>query len=192
VSASPPEAALSPALHDDALRQLRAWSAPTHEQDRLRRDYVEHLERHADALSRSGPPQHLTGSALVVDGSGENVLLTHHPKAGLWLQFGGHFEPEDLSLWHGAAREAREESGIADLTVLPHIVELNRHDLSAAFGRCRQHLDVRYVAVAPAGARHAVSEESLDVRWWPASDLPPGAPDDLVPLVRAARALTRR
>jgi 8-oxo-dGTP pyrophosphatase MutT (NUDIX family) len=192
VSASAPDATPAPGLHDEALRTLLAWSAPTPEQERLRRDYVEHLERHADGLSRSGPPQHLTGSALVVDGSGENVLLTHHPKAGLWLQFGGHFEPEDTTLWHGAAREAREESGIADLTVLPDIVELNRHDLSAAFGRCTQHLDVRYVAVAPAGARHAVSEESLDVRWWPATDLPSGAPSDLVPLVQAARALMRR
>ena len=29
------------------------------------------------------------------------------------------------------------------------------------------HLDVRYVAQAPEGARHATSDESLDVRWWP-------------------------
>jgi hypothetical protein len=31
---------------------------------------------------------------------------------------------------------------------------------------------VRFLAVAPDGAGHAVSEESLDVRWWPVDDLP--------------------
>ena len=31
---------------------------------------------------------------------------------------------------------------------------------------------MRYVAIAPADAAHTVSEESLDVRWWPADRLP--------------------
>ena len=49
------------------------------------------------------------------------------------------------------------------------------------------HLDVRFVAVAADGAEHAVSDESLDVRWWPVDALPdPGS--DLVELVALARA----
>jgi hypothetical protein len=44
------------------------------------------------------------------------------------------------------------------------------------------HLDVRFVAVAPAGAEHVVSEESLDLRWWPVDALPDPEPD-LVELV---------
>jgi hypothetical protein len=39
-----------------------------------------------------------------------------------------------------------------------------------------RHLDVRFLAVAPAGARAAVSAESLDVRWWPADALPTDEP----------------
>ena len=108
-------------------------------------------------MARSGPPAHLTGSAIVLDESGEHVLLTHHPKARLWLQFGGHFEEGDATVWHGAAREALEESGIDSLTVLPDIVDLSRHALAASFGRCREHLDVRFAAIAPADAGHRVS-----------------------------------
>ena len=49
------------------------------------------------------------------------------------------------------------------------------------------HLDVRFLAVAPTEAAVAVSEESLEVRWWPADALPdPEA--DLVELVALARA----
>ena len=179
-------------LREDAIARLRAWAPPTPGQERLRGEYLHHLEEHEDAMARSGPPAHLTGSAIVLDETGEQVLLTHHPKARLWLQFGGHFEAGDASVWHGAAREAVEESGISSLRVLPEIVDLSRHALGTSFGRCREHLDVRYAATAPDDAVHIVSAESLDVRWWPADRLPDGAPRDLVPLIEAARAIIRR
>ena len=179
-------------LREDALARLTEWAAPSDEQERLRREYLSHLTDHADAMARSGPPEHLTGSVIVLDESGEHVLLTHHPKARRWLQFGGHFESGDATMWAGAAREALEESGIESLVVLPEIVHLSRHALATSFGRCREHLDVRYAAAAPAGAGHTVSEESLDVRWWPVDRLPDGAPADLVPLIEGARRLSRR
>ena len=193
LSASPePGSAAYRRLRVDALARLDAWSAPDERQERLRQEFVAHLDAHEDGMARSGPPAHLTGGVIVLDETGENVLLTHHGKARLWLQFGGHFEVGDQSMWHGAVREAREESGIEHLTVLPGIVELSRHELAGAFGRCREHLDVRYAAVAPLDCAHTVSDESIDVRWWPAEQLPPGAPADLVPLIRAARQLIRR
>lgn len=178
-------------LRQDALATLSRWPAPDAEQEGLRVDYLAHLERHADALSRNGPPAHLTGSVIVLDPAGERVLLTLHQKARRWFQFGGHFEAADPSLLSGAAREAREESGIDGLTVLPEIVMLDRHPLGNAFGRCREHLDVRYAAVAPADAVHAVSTESLDVRWWPADRLPADTRAELHPLVTAARRALR-
>ena len=108
----------------------------------------------------------------MLDEGGEQVLLTHHHKARLWFQFGGHFEAGDASMWHGAAREAREESGIDALTVLPEIVHLDRHELaasSAAAGSTSTCASRR----SPRPARgHRVSDESLDVRWWPADRLP--------------------
>jgi hypothetical protein len=39
------------------------------------------------------------------------------------------------------------------------------------------HLDVRFVATAEREADHRVSEESLDVRWWPVDALPEIYPD---------------
>ena len=48
------------------------------------------------------------------------------------------------------------------------------------------HLDVRYVAVAPPEAEQVVSDESLDVRWWPVDDLPELEPSmhDLITIAR--------
>lgn len=179
-------------LRDDAIARLEAWRAPDERQEQLRQGFLTHLRAHDDAMARSGPPAHLTGSVIVLDAAGRNVLLTHHRRARQWFQLGGHFEPEDASVWHAAAREAREESGIDGLTVLPDIVQLDRHELIGDFGRCREHLDIRFAAIAPDEAELAVSDESIDVRWWAADALPEGTRDELAPLVEAARTLSRR
>ena len=179
-------AAFAP-LHADAVDVLTTWDAPDAGQSRLRDTYLELLAAHADGVAKAGPPAHLTASCVVLDPGGTQVLLTLHRRANAWFQFGGHLETGDVSLWAAARREAREESGIAELEPLPHPVQLDRHVLVGAFGSCREHLDVRYAAVAPRGARPAVSTESHDVRWWPVDALPEGTRAELAPLVSLGR-----
>lgn len=177
-------------LHADALAMLEGWRAPTPEQERLRERYVEHLRAHPDGMWRGCRPDHLTASTIVVDATGDRVLLTLHAKARRWFQFGGHCEPSDRTLAGAALREATEESGLAGLAVDPVPVQLSEHEVpfcgDSSAGRPVHHLDVRFLAVAPAGAEHAVSAESLDVRWWPAAALPDPEPD-LLDLVAWAR-----
>lgn len=181
-------------LHADAVRVLTAWEPPATArgaQELLRVDYLDHLARHPDAVAKAGPPAHLTASCVVLDADLEHVLLTHHRKAGQWYQLGGHLEPVDRSLRAAAEREAREEGGIDGLRTTLAPVQLDRHRLVGSFGRCEEHLDVRYAAVAPPGAQPVVSAESHDVRWWPVGDLPPGTAAELrepVDLARAALA----
>lgn len=169
------QAALQPGLHADALATLGAWEPPTPEQERLRDRYVAHLAARADGLARSCLPDHLTASTLVLDAAGERVLLTLHAKSGQWFQLGGHLEPVDATLAGGALREAVEESGLArqDLRLDPVPVVLDAHAVPfCGPGGTTHHLDVMFAATARDGAAHAVSEESIDVAWWPVGDLP--------------------
>jgi 8-oxo-dGTP pyrophosphatase MutT (NUDIX family) len=176
-------------LHADALRTLTRWAAPDGPQEQLRSAYVEHLRSHDDGMLRSCVPAHLTASAMVLDHAGQRVLLTLHRKGGFWGQLGGHCEPQDDRLAAAALREATEESGIGGLRLLGDgPVDLDRHALSTAFGTCGEHLDVRYAVVAPPGAEPVVSDESDDVAWCPASELPGAAVADLARLVQRARA----
>jgi 8-oxo-dGTP pyrophosphatase MutT (NUDIX family) len=156
----------------------------------VRDRYVAHLAEHPDGLTRGCRPDHLTASTLVLSADGAQVLLTLHAKAHRWFQLGGHVEPGDGSLADAARREAAEESGLAAFDLDPEPVQLSEHAVPfcGPHGDVH-HLDVRFVAVAPAEAAVSVSDESLAVAWWPADALPDPEPD-LVELVALARART--
>ncbi|MGK4582893.1 NUDIX hydrolase [Kitasatospora sp. HPMI-4] len=184
-------------LHADAVRALSAWSVADPDQEQLRRDYLGHLAEQPEGLYRSCLPAHITASAVVVDPSAGRVLLTLHPKVGIWLQMGGHCEPGDSTLAAAALREATEESGIRGLELLavdgvPTPVKLDRH-LVRCTGKDQPentHLDVQYVALAPAGAQALISEESLDLRWFDYDRLPELTDVSVRELVSLARKLT--
>ncbi|MDT0611713.1 NUDIX hydrolase [Streptomyces lancefieldiae] len=167
-------------LHDDAVLVLKGYTG----QDELRQAYLDHLAAHPDGMWKACGDGHITASALVIDPSRERVLLTLHKKLRMWLQMGGHCEPVDETLARAALREATEESGIAGLTLSPGgPVRLDRHPTP-----CAWHLDVQYAALAPAGAVEAISDESLDLRWFPYAEVADVADESVVRLLEAARA----
>ena len=79
---------------------------------------------------------------------------------------------DDATVADTAQREAREESGIATLTLATNnIMDLDRHELHGGF-KCAAHWDVGFVALADPSANIAVSDESEDVQWFPVNNLP--------------------
>ncbi|MFH8608117.1 NUDIX hydrolase [Streptomyces sp. NPDC018029] len=170
-------------LHDDTVLVLKGYE----DQDELRQYYLDHLAAHpADGMWKSCTDGHVTASALVVDPSRGRVLLTLHKKLRMWLQMGGHCEPGDPTLAAAALREATEESGVPGLTLLAGgPVRLDRHPIP---GPCTQHLDVQYAAMAPADAVEAISDESLDLRWFAYDEVADVADESVVRLVEATRA----
>jgi 8-oxo-dGTP pyrophosphatase MutT (NUDIX family) len=109
--------------------------------------------RHDDPFDRSIAEGHLTGSAFVLDPSGR-VLLTHHLHLGIWVQLGGHSDgegaAEDVTM-----REAREESGLADLAFhpallfadgSPRLLDVDVHRIPARRDEpAHEHLDLRFL-----------------------------------------------
>lgn len=175
-------------LHRSAVEVLSAWRPADHAQDSLRHAVLAFLDVRDDACLRECVPGHITGSALVLDHSGQHALLTLHPRIGRWLQLGGHCEPEDETIVAAALREATEESGIAGLTISPEPAALHVHPLTCSLGVPTRHLDVQFVVRAPEGAEASRSDESLDLRWWPLDALPQDCDFGLAQLAAAAKA----
>jgi len=165
-------------LHGDAVDVLTRWKAPTDYQERLRAAYVAHLDEYPDGLWRSSLPAHLTAGALVFSHDRRHVLLNLHRRARRWFHFGGHLEPGDATLAGAALREATEESGLADLVLEPDPVHLSRHSVDFCDPlRSVDHLEVSFLAELGADTEPEVSDESLEVRWWPVDELPTDEPD---------------
>lgn len=99
-----------------------------------------------DPWSRS-LPLHFTASALVVHPHSGRVLLRWHQRLRLWLQAGGHADPGERDPLQVALREAREETGLPDLTPWPdgtirHAVICH---VPAGNGEpAHEHADLRY------------------------------------------------
>lgn len=174
------------ALHADARRTLAAWRAPTSGLEETRQRMIAVLEADPTAMWRSHSHVHFTASLVVLSPDLDAVALTLHGKAKRWFQFGGHFESSDASLALAALREGTEESGLGDLVLLPQLIQVDAHELSSAFGHCREHLDLRFAARATS-TQLTRSDESDEVAWWPLDALP----DDTEASLREAISLAQ-
>jgi 8-oxo-dGTP pyrophosphatase MutT (NUDIX family) len=177
----------------DAIAVLTAWSPPDPDQTALRERMLAFVAEHGpSAADRDLRVGHLTGSALLLDHTRTHVLLTLHPFIGAWVQLGGHVEPGDASMAQAAAREALEESGISGITLDPAPLGIDWHPVRCKDSRGgrnpSEHLDLTWLAIAPAGAQHVRSDESLDLAWFPLDALPAQTDATLHRLVAAALA----
>ncbi|BBZ45568.1 NUDIX hydrolase [Mycobacterium parmense] len=176
-------------VRESAISVLTHWHPPDPAQDSLRHAVLAFVHGRPDACLRECVPGHVTASALVLDHTGTRVLLTLHPRVGRWVQLGGHCDAGDADIVAAALREATEESGVDALRIDPELAAVHVHPVTCSLGVPTRHLDLQFVAHAPAGVHIAISDESVDLRWWPVDALPDGSDDALAYLV--ARA-TRR
>ena len=92
-------------------------------------------------------PLHVTASALIVHPPTARVLLRWHQRQQAWLQVGGHGDPGETDPLTIVAREAEEETGLADLVPWPdaeikHVVIVN---VPPGKGEpAHEHADVRF------------------------------------------------
>jgi len=186
------KAGLAVSVRQSAISMLTDWQAPDPAQDSLRHAVLAFVSGRTDACRRECVPGHVTASALVLDDSGTRVLLTLHRRLGRWVQLGGHCDEDDPDVVAAALREAAEESGVAGLRIAPELAAVHVHPVVCSLGVPTRHLDLQFVAHAPAGAQIAISDESEDLRWWPADALPGGTDHALAYLVARATRRTSR
>jgi len=159
---------------------------------------VAFVRRHERPFDRAILEGHLTGSAITVSADGARVLLLHHRKLDRWLQPGGHGDPGETTGEQVALREALEESGIEGLALHPRAprpLDVDVHDIPARGSEpAHQHLDLRYLVVAPASARLRPELAELnEIRWVAWDETEPLGPDHgLRRALGKARALVGR
>jgi 8-oxo-dGTP pyrophosphatase MutT (NUDIX family) len=122
----------------------------------------------ADDPWRRDLPLHITASALIVHPGTARVLLRWHQRQQAWLQVGGHADPGESDLLAIAAREASEETGLADLEPWPdagirHVVIV---DVPAGKGEpAHEHADIRYFMATRTPDQARAEHENAPLRW---------------------------
>lgn len=112
-------------------------------------------------------PGHATASGVVVCGKTGRVALVNHQFLKRWLQPGGHVESDDPSIAAAAAREVREELGIAVEASLARFIDIDVHEIPAGpKGPAHLHFDARFLFVVQ-GEEICPAEGEAHARWFP-------------------------
>ena len=137
-------------MRDEQLHQrVRADVAARQPVDEREAVSIERFLANFDALSapldQESDPIHVTGSGIVVGQRG--VVLLEHKRLGIWLQPGGHIDPDETP-WDAALRGSSEETGLdvsfagpIDADGVPELIHVDVHE----GGRGHTHLDLRYL-----------------------------------------------
>jgi 8-oxo-dGTP pyrophosphatase MutT (NUDIX family) len=186
-----------PGPRDALADALRRHAPADAEEARHRERILEFVLRHEHPFDRGIAEGHLTGSAITVSADGSSVLLLHHRKLDRWLQPGGHGDPGETAGEQVALREAFEESGIAGLALHSRAsrpLDVDVHDIPARGSEAaHEHLDLRYLVIAPEGATVAPDLAELhEIRWVRWEDVEALGPDNgLRRALGKARAVVR-
>jgi 8-oxo-dGTP pyrophosphatase MutT (NUDIX family) len=133
--------------------------------ERLRRIAVS-----GDPWTRAAP-LHATGSAVVVHPPSRRVLLRWHARMQSWLQVGGHADPGETHPYDVALREAREETGLADLVpwpdaAQPAVVQVAVVPVPAGTGEpAHEHADVRYLLATSRPEAIVAEDDGARLAW---------------------------
>ena len=155
-------------LLDSARASIAAYVPTDPREQGFRARMLTLVEQPAPCSRQSFTPGHLTASAFVLSPAGDAVLLIFHKKLEIWVQPGGHIEPDDVDLQSAARRELSEEVGLdlpADATGT--IFDLDIHAIPARKSEpAHEHFDVRYLFRAPS-LEFRASDEVAAAKWAP-------------------------
>lgn len=159
----------------EALAQILRMLDAHQPADAKEADDIELIKRliaeHPNIINKNCEVGHITASALIVDVTSQRALLHYHKRLRRWLQVGGHadFETDFAQV---ALREAREETGLPDLSFFPATediapIDYDVHSIPQQGDMPRHlHLDFRYLLLTR--APHALAPalgESTRFRW---------------------------
>ena len=135
------------------------------------------LQSDADISIRDNLDGHLTASAWVVNPERTHVLMAYHKLYNSWAWLGGHADG-NWDLCQVAQKEAREESGIQNLTLLSEepisleVLVVTGHEKRGNYVPCHLHLNLTYLFEGNMEeALQCKPDENSGVNWLPMEEL---------------------
>lgn len=153
-------------MHRKTLIELLEKYTPAPQEADSKQNILFFIESNPNCFDRTLEVGHITGSAWLVNKSGDKALLMHHRKLDKWLQLGGHADGES-DILSVALKEAQEESGIQNIEpVMNDIFDIDIHKIpSNSKEREHFHYDVRFLLQVKSDEDFLSNQESKELRW---------------------------
>lgn len=154
---------------DKLIEELKLYQGEAAEMQHIA-PMIQLLQNNPDCFWRHDfNPGHVTGSSLLINQTGDKVLLNRHAIYNSWITFGGHADGDE-DVRAVALREAFEESGIAEehiTFVTRDIFDVDIHSIAANANKqepAHYHFDLVFL-FRSATENFTISDESTDLRW---------------------------
>ena len=158
-------------MKEKLIEQIQNYIPVNEQEETDKRILLNWLAGPEDISIRENLIGHLTASAWVVNPDRTHVLMAYHKIYDSWAWLGGHADG-NWNLSQVAAKEAREESGIEDLTLLSdrpvslEILTVSGHEKRGKYVPCHLHLNLTYLFEAdPAQSLQVNADENSGVAW---------------------------
>ena len=151
---------------------------PYNEQEIKDKDLIlKCIKLHDDILTRENTIAHITSSGYIVNKSRTKVLMIYHNIYKSWSWTGGHADG-DSNLLHVAIKEAKEETGLKNVTPITEnilgldVLNVNGHVKKGKYISSHLHLSIAYLLEANEEDELIINEEETSgVKWIPINEL---------------------
>ena len=145
---------------------------PFNEQEEVeKRIMLKYIDDFDDVLTRQNEYGHFTSSAFVLNKERTKMLMIYHNIYKSWAWVGGHSDG-DADLLHVAIKEAKEETGIKNVTPIIddiyslEIINVNGHEKRGKYVGSHVHLNITYLLETDENEEiHIKEDENSGVKW---------------------------
>ena len=160
------------------IDDIKAYK-PINEQESTDKELIlEAYSQYGDKLlTREVPYYHMTASSMILNKEKTKVLMVFHNIYNSWSWTGGHNDG-DQDFKKVAIKEAKEETGITNLTTLKEgiasieLIQVRRHKKKGKYVAPHIHMNVSYLFEADGNEPLKIKEdENKGVMWIPIKEL---------------------
>jgi 8-oxo-dGTP pyrophosphatase MutT (NUDIX family) len=118
---------------------------------------------------------HIAGDGMVLSPNRDQLLVIHHRVYDIWLQPGGHWDPEDANPMVAAEREVGEETGLQNYSLVEWLkdfplvpLDIDTHPIPANEAKqeaAHFHHSFAYIFQATSLILRHQEEEVLGAKW---------------------------
>lgn len=147
---------------------------PYNEQEEVDKEVMlSYINNFDNVLTRENKYGHFTSSAFVLNKERTKILMAYHKIYDSWAWVGGHSDG-DSDLLHVAMKEAKEETGIKNVTPISEniysleIIVVSGHEKRGKYVASHVHLNATYLLEADESEEiHIKEDENSGVKWVP-------------------------